>query len=140
MSWDAAAYDAEAASTAAGPHGHDALPLAFRRDMIQQRRWQRQVDQMKMSNTVGILFVDSKKMRTSLQVRVGLQSWAGGRGGTAGARLPLSFIGSRRSGTAVAAMLRTRTLTCVCLLSGRLPCGVCLRVALTTRLHPTGIH
>ncbi|KAG2454516.1 hypothetical protein HYH02_000363 [Chlamydomonas schloesseri] len=67
LSWDAAAYDAEAAATAAGPNGHDALPLAFRRDMIQQRRWQRQVDQMKMSNTLGILFVDSKKMRSSLQ-------------------------------------------------------------------------
>ncbi|GFR46074.1 hypothetical protein Agub_g7539 [Astrephomene gubernaculifera] len=43
------------------------LLQTFRKDLMQQRRWKRQVEQMKMSNTVGILFVDSKKMRAGLQ-------------------------------------------------------------------------
>lgn len=38
LSWDPAAYDAAAAAT-----DHQLLPAAFRRDMVQQRRWQRQV-------------------------------------------------------------------------------------------------
>ncbi|GLC39959.1 hypothetical protein PLESTM_000973400, partial [Pleodorina starrii] len=67
LAWDAAAYDMAAAAAAMGLQGYDTLAAMFRRDLLQQRRWQRQVDQMKMSNTVGILYVDSKKMRAALQ-------------------------------------------------------------------------
>ncbi|GIL64289.1 hypothetical protein Vafri_18269 [Volvox africanus] len=67
LAWDAAAYDMKVAAAAIGLQGYDTLATMFRKDLLQQRRWQRQVDQMKMSNTVGILYVDSKKMRAALQ-------------------------------------------------------------------------
>jgi hypothetical protein len=43
---------------------------ALQKDLQQQRRWGRTVDQMKMSATVGLLCVDSKKMRNMLQEAV----------------------------------------------------------------------
>ncbi|GAX77074.1 hypothetical protein CEUSTIGMA_g4520.t1 [Chlamydomonas eustigma] len=42
----------------------------LQKDLQQQRRWGRTVDQMKMSTTVGLLCVDSKKMRSVLQEAV----------------------------------------------------------------------
>lgn len=59
--WDPAAFIAET------------LELGqFRTALSRQRRWTRMVEQMKLSSSVGILLVDSKKMRSGMQVRAGL--------------------------------------------------------------------
>lgn len=43
MAWDLAAYDSKAIAAAVGLKGYDTLAVQFRRDLQQQRRWQRQV-------------------------------------------------------------------------------------------------
>ncbi|KAF5843856.1 hypothetical protein DUNSADRAFT_5095 [Dunaliella salina] len=59
VTWSLADYESK-------PHNLSSI----RQDLLLKKIWGRQIDQMKMSTNIGILFVDSKSMRSLLQSHV----------------------------------------------------------------------